>query len=207
MPPVTDFAARAFDETISGGGVAIFPTDTVYGLACDPANPVAVNRLYEMKGRPPAKPAAIMYFDLDRALGDIADFGPRTARALGALLPGAVTVIVPNPQRRYGLTAADRRDRIGVRVPDLGGDLAALRLCRQPVLQSSANLTGALDPVDIGEIAPEIVAAVDTVVDAGPLCGVSSTVVDLVGYEDCGAWTVLRSGAVPFGALARILDA
>src|SRR5438034_10098960 len=67
--------AEAFARCIAAGGVAVFPADTVYGLACDPENAAAVERLYALKGRPPDKPAAVMFFARAPAL---AGLGRRT---------------------------------------------------------------------------------------------------------------------------------
>ena len=72
-----------FERVVTGGGVVVFPADTVYGLACDPEDADAVARLYALKGRPPDKPAAVMFFDRDRALAALPELGPRT-RARGA---------------------------------------------------------------------------------------------------------------------------
>ena len=70
---------RASACAASAGGVAVFPADTVYGLACDPENADAVARLYALKGRPPDKPAAVMFFDL--AIAALPELGRARARA------------------------------------------------------------------------------------------------------------------------------
>lgn len=92
--------AEAFARCIVGGGVAVFPADTVYGLACDPANRAAVERLYALKGRPLDKPSAVMFFNVDLALASLPWLGERTRAALSRLLPGGVTVLLPTPDRR-----------------------------------------------------------------------------------------------------------
>ncbi|HEV2786052.1 MAG TPA: Sua5/YciO/YrdC/YwlC family protein, partial [Solirubrobacteraceae bacterium] len=83
--------ADAFERCIADGGVALFPADTVYGLACDPGSQAAVDRLYALKRRPADKPAAVMFFALEPALAALPELEPRTRAALQALLPGAVT--------------------------------------------------------------------------------------------------------------------
>ena len=88
-----DADARALGACVAAGGVAVFPADTVYGLACDPSDAAAVARLYELKGRPPEKPAAVMFFDL----AAVPAVGPRTDALLARLLPGGVTLLLPNP--------------------------------------------------------------------------------------------------------------
>ena len=95
--------AETFSRCISVGGVAVFPADTVYGLACEPDNREAVTQLYFLKRRRPEKPAAVRFFDPDLALAALPELGPRTRAALEALLPGAVTLLLPNPARRFPL--------------------------------------------------------------------------------------------------------
>ena len=98
--------AERLERCVAGGGVAVFPADTVYGLACDVSSPAAVARLYELKGRPAVKPSAVMFFDRGRALAELAELGPRTRAALERLLPGAVSVLVPNPAGRFPAACA-----------------------------------------------------------------------------------------------------
>src|SRR5690348_13183403 len=93
------------ERVIRGGGVVLFPSDTVYGLACSPDDDAAVERLYALKGREPDKAAAVMFFALDKALAALPELGERTRAALGQLMPGAVTVLLPNPRRRWPLAS------------------------------------------------------------------------------------------------------
>ncbi len=173
------------DGCIAGGGVAVFPADTVYGLACNPSNPDAVARLYALKGRPPDKPAAVMFFDREQAL--LPELPPRTRALMERLLPGAVTLLVPSD--RYPLAGGD--GTLGVRVPDIP-PLGSL-----PVLQSSANLAGAPDARRLEDVPEAIRRGADLVLDGGELPGTPSTVVDLRAYERGGDWRILRVGAVP----------
>jgi L-threonylcarbamoyladenylate synthase len=177
----------AFERCIAGGGVAVFPADTVYGLACDPADAAAVERMYALKGRRPDKPSATMFFGLARAQ----EAFPAHADTLARVLPGAVTVVLAEG---------------GVRVPALDGPLAAMRAVTAPVLQTSANLSGGPDAMTVDEVPEEIRGAADVVLDGGPLPGTPSTVVDLSEYEETGEWRVLRPGAVSVEALAQALS-
>ncbi len=194
--------AEAFERCIAGGGVAVFPADTVYGLACDPSSPEAVARLYELKGRPPAKPAAVMFFALERALAALPELGVRTRGALDALLPGPVTLLLQNPRRRFARACGPDPETLGLRVPAA----AALAGVTVPILQSSANLAGEPDPRTTDAVAPSIREGVDLVVDGGELPGTPSTVLDLRGYEVSGDWTVLRAGPLTHAAIATLLD-
>jgi len=159
--------ATAFEECIRSGGIVLFPADTVYGLAVDPGNEEAIERVYALKGRPREKRSALMYFLID-AVPDLPAAGKK-------LLPGPVTVIL-----------ADGR---GIRVPDqpLLADVTI------PVLQTSANPSGGPDPRRLEDVDPAIRAGVDLEIDGGELPGTPSTVVDLSGEEP----RIVREGAVP----------
>jgi L-threonylcarbamoyladenylate synthase len=194
----------AFEDCIAAGGVAVFPSDTVYGLAADPDSKHAVRRLYELKRRPPM-PSAVMFFSLGAALAGLPELGPRTRRALERLLPGPLTLIVPNPDGRFPLACGTDSSRLGVRVPALGGALAPLATVGRPVLQSSANVHGGPDPSRLADVPAEIRAGADLVLDGGDLPGVASTVVDLCAYEDGGDFAVLREGAFAATELADAL--
>lgn len=198
--------AAAFEACVSEGGVALFPSDTVYGLATDPESGPGVRRLYELKRRRPDMPSAVMFFALEPALAALPDLGPRTRAAFERLLPGPVTLLVPNPGDRYPLACGPDPQRLGVRVPALDGPLEPLRAVRVPVLQSSANLHGGVDPRRLGDVPGEIRAAVDLELDGGELPGTASTVVDLTGYEREGRHEVLREGALASAELLRLLD-
>ena len=197
--------AETFERCISVGGVAVFPADTVYGLATEPDSREGVERLYRLKGRPADKPAAVMFFQLELALEGLPELGERTRAVLDALLPGPVTLLLPNPARRFPLACGPEPDRIGIRVPVLEGPLAPLASVRWPVLQSSANLAGEPEARRLRDVAPEIRAGADLVLDGGELPGAPSTVVDLSAWESEGAFEVVREGAFPVDAVVRSL--
>ena len=202
---ITAADAETFSRCISVGGVAVFPADTVYGLACEPDNREAVTQLYFLKRRRPEKPAAIMFFDPDLALAALPEVGPRTRRALEALLPGAVTLLLLNPHRRFPLACGPDPETLGLRVPAWPPPLAALGGVRWPVLQSSANDSGGRDARVLDAVPARIRAAADLVLDGGELPGTPSTVVDLRRYEDDGTFTIARHGAVHEADIAAAL--
>jgi len=180
--------------------VAVFPSDTVYGLACDPESAEAVERMYALKGRPPRKPSAVMFFDAALALDALPELGPRTRALMERLLPGGVTLLLPNPRGRFPLAGGEA---LGLRVP-AAGPLAEVR---RPVLQSSANAAGARDARRLADVPEEIRRGADLVLDAGELPGTPSTVVDLRRFERAGAWDVVRAGAVAPDAVAQAVAA
>ena len=193
--------AADFERAIAAGGVVVFPADTVYGLACDPGSAAAVERLYALKGRAAAKPAAVMFFSLAAALAALPELGERTRAALAALLPGALTLLLPNPRGRFPLACAADPATLGLRVPDLPA-LAGVSL---PVLQSSANAAGGADARSLADVPEPIRAGADLVLDGGELPGTPSTVVDLRGYEERGEWEVLRAGLVAPETVGTVL--
>ena len=189
--------AETFARCIAVGGVAVFPADTVYGLACEPDTREAVERLYALKGRRPDKPAAVMFFDPELAFAALPELEPRTRSLLERLLPGGITALLPNPLRRYPLACGPDPHTLGLRVPALHSDIGALAEMRWPVMQSSANVSGGYDAQRLDEVPEEIRRRADLVLDGGELAGTPSTVVDLRRYELDGIWAVLREGAVP----------
>lgn len=203
---VTADHAAALERCLASGGVAVFPADTVYGLACDPLSEAAVTRLYALKGRPPDRPAAVMFFARELALDAVAaGLGPRTRAALDRLLPGALTVLLPNPGRLFPLACGPAPERLGLRVPALSKELAALAAVERPLLQTSANPSGAADPRRLADVEPRIVAGADLALDGGTLPGTPSTVVDMSFYESEGRFDVLREGAVPRPQVQAVL--
>jgi L-threonylcarbamoyladenylate synthase len=202
---VTPEDVETFERCIAVGGVALFPADTVYGLATEPDSREGVERLYRIKGRLPDRPAAVMFFDLELALAALPELGDRTTAALRRLLPGGVTFVLPNPARRYPLACGPVPERLGLRVPALAGALEPLAGVRWPVLQSSANPSGGSDPRRLAEVDASIRARVDLQLDGGTLPGTPSSVVDVSAYEQTGEYEVLREGAVPAVELAAAL--
>lgn len=195
-----------FERCIAVGGVVLFPADTVYGLATEPDSREGVERLYRLKGRPPERPAAVMFFALDLALAALPELPAATRAATERLLPGALTLLLPNPARRYPLACGPEPERLGLRVPLLEGPLAPLAAVRWPVLQSSANRSGGADIRRVEDAEPQIRDGVDLVLDAGELPGTPSTVVDLSRFHEDGSFDVIREGAVPAVELAERLS-
>jgi L-threonylcarbamoyladenylate synthase len=200
--------ALRLEECLARGGVAVFPADTVYGLCCDPHNESAVRRLYELKGRPAEQPAAVMFFALAAALSALPELGARERAALGALLPGPVTLLLPNRTDRFPLACGPgegRADTLGLRVPAWSTSLATLGTVGMPVLQSSANRSGKPDARRLLDVPESIRSGADLVLDGGELPGVPSTVLDLGEYERRGEWRIVREGPVTHADLERVL--
>ena len=194
-----------FERCIAVGGVALFRADTVYGLATEPDSREGVERLYRLKGRRPDKPAAVMFFALELALAALPELPARTRGALERLLPGGVTLLLPNPARRFPLACGPVPQTLGLRVPRLEGELAPLAAMRWPVLQSSANRSGEADARRLEDVDERVRAGVDLVLDAGELPGTASTVIDLTGYHEDGRFAIVREGALPAESVREAL--
>ena len=189
------------DACVLGGGVALFPADGLYGLACDPTRAEAIERIHRIKGRDDGKPSAVMYFSPLAMREVVSALGPRTRDALGALLPGPVTLVVANPERRYPLACREDPERLGLRL--IGGPLAGAAAA---VFQTSANLAGEPPPASFDEVDPGIVGGVDLAIDGGELTGLPSTVVDVTGIEDGEEPVILREGALSPTEVQRRLE-
>ena len=168
-------AVEAVARVLNAGGVAVVPTDTVYGLAAHPAFPGAVERLYSIKGREQSKPIALLAADAEaarRIVGDVPE-------ALARHWPGALTVVARGE---------------GVRVPDHEWTRALLRACGGALRVTSANISGRAAATDAQRALEEVGVSADVVVDGGTSPGgVPSTVVRLL---EGGGMEVLREGAV-----------
>lgn len=205
-----DDAAERLRDCVERGGVAVFPSDTVYGVCCDPDNEEAARRLYALKGRPAARACAVMFFSLEDALQRLDDLHESERDVLHALLPGPVTLLLSNRTHRFAPACRVDPGTLGLRVPALSGGLEPLAAVGVPVLQSSANLSGEPDARRLEDVPAQLREGADLVLDGGELPGTPSTVVDLRELDDDGRWYVLREGAVPreeveraIGALAR----
>jgi L-threonylcarbamoyladenylate synthase len=193
-------ARKALERCISGGGVAVFPADGLYGLACDPLDAGAIAKIHRLKGRDDGKPSAVMYFSPLAIRELVSQLGPRTKAAVSALMPGPVTLVVANPQRRYPLACRQDPEELGIRL--IGGPLAGT-MC--PVFQTSANLSGEPAPARFEDVPESIRDGADLAIDGGELPGLPSTVVDITAIEEDGGWRILRDGALSPGDLASKL--
>ena len=186
---------------IRAGRLAVVPTDTVYGLAASAYSEGPVRRLYRAKGREEIQPTALVASTVDMLLECVPELRGRAAVIARALLPGPLTLVLPNPARRFRWLAGARLDTIGVRVPLLEGEADELLSRLGLMAATSANLPGGPDPATIDEVPEEIRAAADAIVDLGPLPGTPSTVIDFTGSEP----VVLREGAVSTDEALRLV--
>jgi L-threonylcarbamoyladenylate synthase len=171
----------------------VLPTDTVYGLCADPYREAPAQEIYRMKQRPAEQPCALLAKDVEYLLELVPELRGRAGTLARALLPGPLTLILPNPGRRYRWLTGSSPGTIGVRVPELSGPGAEVVERVGAVAATSANLHGGPEARTLEEVPVEIRAGAAAVVDGGELPGTPSTVLDLTGTEP----RVLREGAVP----------
>jgi L-threonylcarbamoyladenylate synthase len=200
-----DEDAKRLSDCVAGGGVAVFPTDTVYGLCCDPDDEAAALRLYGLKGRLVLQPSAVMFFTFDAAMRALGELDDSERDALAALLPGPVTVLLENRSARFAAACRSDPATVGLRVPWLPASLHALCAIDSPVMQSSANISGQPDARTLDAVPASLREGADVVLDGGALPGTASTVVDLREYRSAGAWYVLREGPLASEAVAELL--
>lgn len=194
-------AVEAAVEAIRGGRLAVVPTDTVYGLATDPDSEASARRLYRAKGRDDLQPTALVVAGLELLFERLPELDGRAAAIARALLPGAFTLVLPNPARRYPWLTGTTPEAIGVRVPALSGPGGEVLAGVGAMVATSANLPGGPDPRTLADVPEELRAAAAALVDGGELPGAPSTVIDFTGPEP----VVLREGAASAAEALRVV--
>ncbi|MCB9734113.1 MAG: threonylcarbamoyl-AMP synthase [Deltaproteobacteria bacterium] len=196
-PAVVTAAARL----LRAGGLVAIPTETVYGLAGDAANPDAVRRIFAAKGRPADHPL-IVHVAAAAAIAPWAAAVPDTAwRLADAFWPGPLTLILPRSPAVSPLVTGGR-DTVALRVPAHPLTRAILAAFGGGVAAPSANRFGRISPTTAAHVRADLGDRVDLVVDGGPCdVGIESTIVDLSVPDPA----ILRLGAVTADALAAVL--
>lgn len=180
------------------GGLVIYPTDTVYGLGCDPFNPEAVQRLVRAKHRVKTSlPVLLDSISRAQEIGKLQDHSLFLARKFW---PGALTIVVPAKKPLRGVT--DETDCVGLRVPDHAIAMKLITRSGGALVGTSANLSGSKSPNNIGDIPSSLKSSVDVIIDGGSTRGVESTVVKLAGEE----LIVIREGRISKVEISRVLS-
>ena len=188
LPMDSESIAVAARE-VRRGGLVVYPTDTVYGLGCDPLNHAAVRRLFEAKQRD-AKAIPVLCSSTEKAAG-LVKLNGRALELAAEHWPGALTIVAPlsrplPPQLSQG------KPNLGVRVPNHQGCLELIAACGGWLTGTSANLSGRPSARTAGEAVDQLGGVVDIVLDGGRLTGTESTVVEVVG----NGVAILRTGPV-----------
>ena len=180
-------------ELIAAGGLVAVPTETVYGLAGDGTDVQAVERIYEVKGRPEVKPLSLMVPGQEAMERYCEDVPPQAKLLAERFWPGPLTIIlksrplVPDIVRAGGET-------VGLRCPDHPDTLALLRACGVPLAAPSANPSGAPSPKTAQDVLGYFDGQIEGVIDGGE-CGLGreSTIISLAQRP----FRILRQGALP----------
>jgi L-threonylcarbamoyladenylate synthase len=194
----------AIDDAVAAiraGRPVVLPFDTVYGLAADPHVEAATIALYRLKGRVETQPSALVARDVDHLLECVPELAGRSAAVAHEVLPGPLTLIFPNPARRFPWLTGTNPNALGVRVPALAGPTNEVLRRVGALVATSANRPGERDPRTLADV-PEEIRTAAVSIDGGALPGMPSTVVDLTGTEP----RVLREGAVPSAEVLRRLQ-
>lgn len=189
-------------EQIKSGQVLGMPTDTFYGLAADPFNLRAVERVYEIKSRSRHKPLSLLIESEDQAEMLARDPLPDEFYELARKFwPGPLTIIVPAASR-LPLKVTANTGNVALRIPSANIPLSVIRAAGVPITATSANLSGASECTTAAAVRDQLQERIAIIVDGGPSPrDVSSTIVDLSE----GGWRILREGAVPRQAIADTL--
>jgi L-threonylcarbamoyladenylate synthase len=188
-------------EVVARGGLAVVPTDTVYGLACDPFNPSAVDALFRAKGRGRDLPLPILVHGWRQAIGLVDEVTEQAKALIAAWWPGPLSIVL-REAAGIGWDLGEARGTVLLRMPKQTFTLALIQRTG-PLGVSSANRSGRPTPTDMAGIVEQLGDRVGVFFDAGPAGGgPASTIVDLTG-----PWPrLLRRGAVPEEELQRVLD-
>jgi len=196
-----DEQVRTAAAVLRRGGLVAFPTETVYGLGADAADPVALRRLYAVKGRPPDHPVIVHLADA-AALDEWAvEVGDAARTLVDAFWPGPLTVIV-HRAARVPDEVTGGRDTVGLRVPDQPLARALLREFGGGLAAPSANRFGRVSPTRAADVVADLGDDVDLVLDGGPCrVGVESTIVDCTGDRP----VIARLGGLAREEVERVL--
>ena len=199
--PAGEAAVAAAAACLASGGLVGFPTETVYGLGADAANPEAVARLYLAKGRPSFNPLIAHVGDLEAARR-IGRFDARALALAEAFWPGPLTLVLPKT-RECTVTdlATAGLDTVAIRVPAHPVARAILRAFGGPVVAPSANLSGHVSPTTAAHVLADLGGRIDLIVDGGAVeVGVESTIIGCFETP-----MLLRPGGLPRGEIERVL--
>jgi L-threonylcarbamoyladenylate synthase len=181
------------------GGLVIFPTDTLYGLAVDPRNPGAIDRVFRAKGRPPGQALPLVAASLDQVERSVGHLSRLTRQLAVRFWPGPLTMVVEAGQDVVA-TVLGGSGTLAIRVPNHAVARGLCECAGFPLVSTSANRSGQAAPSTADEAIASLGDDVDLVLDGGPVVGGEpSTIVDARG----DSVRLLRAGAVPF---SRVLE-
>ena len=186
-------------EVLKKGGIVVFPTDTVYGIAASAFNLGAQKRIYALKGRSYHKPLILMSENTE-SLKNIVEVPGHAGKMINKFWPGPLTLILPTTQ--LGKMICGGRSDLGVRVPDCRIALKLIRSCGFPLATTSANPSSKPSAKSAGECEAYFKGKVELILDGG-ICpkGMESTVVNACSVH----YTVVREGCLKKKEILRYI--
>ena len=178
--------------TLQNGGLVIFPTETLYGLACLASNEKALKKIFSVKNRAPVKPLPVMVSSISEISGLVSEFPEKGKILAKRFWPGPLTLIMKSsPSLSPIITSGG--NTVGIRIPDHQFTLRLLKQVGEPMAVTSANISEEENILLISDIIRHFEKKVDIIVDGGPLnYGIQSTVVDITKDNP----VVLRKGKI-----------
>jgi L-threonylcarbamoyladenylate synthase len=184
-------------ELLKAGKPVAIPTETVYGLAANALDPIAVARIFEIKRRPFFDPLIVHTFSLEKAESYVSDFPAPLKKLAEAFWPGPLTLLLPKKNNVPDLTTSGL-DRVGVRVPDNELTLSLLRSLDFPLAAPSANPFGYISPTRAEHVEKQLGHEIEYILDGGACkVGLESTIVGMEGDNIC----VYRLGGLSVEAI------
>jgi L-threonylcarbamoyladenylate synthase len=191
-------------DQLKAGLVLGMPTDTFYGLAADPFNLRAVERVYEIKSRSRHKPLSLMIESVDQAEELAADLPSPFYLLARRFWPGPLTMIV-KAHARLPLKVTANSGNIAIRIPAAPISLAVIKAAGLPITATSANLSGQAECTTAQALKAQMEERIPVIVDGGTSPrDVLSTIVDLSSGD--GQWRVIREGAIPHAQIAEMFE-
>ena len=188
---ISEESVREVINCLKNNGIAIFPTDTVYGIGAVYNNPEGINRIYEIKHRDKSKPIIALISDrrhLEKLINPENENLENISKIMEKYWPGELTIVFDRSKYKV---AED--DTIGVRIPGNKVLLEIIESCGGIVFTTSANISGEKSPAKTEDISYEVLEKTDFILDGGPILnGVPSTVIK---YSD-GEISILREGNI-----------
>ena len=196
--PINDPKALLLSqEYVQVGKLIVFPTDTLYGLACDPTNPAALRDIYAAKGRSTLKALPVLIGALEQLTQLVENIPPQARRLMERFWPGALTLVLP--KQAHLPSELTPYPGLAVRMPNHPFALELLQALG-PLAVTSANLSDQTNPQTAQEVFAQLAGRVDLILDGGKLkIGQASTIVDCTGAEP----VLLRAGPIPFETLLQ----
>lgn len=191
-------------DTLQKGGVAAVPTDTFYGLAVDPVNLRAVERIYELKGRARHKPLSLLLAETAQSYELARNLDGAFDRLAERFWPGPLTIIV-KAGSKLPLRVTANTGNVAIRVPESPICRALVSRLGVPITATSANLAGLPECTQASCVRDQFGDKIPIIVDGGPTSRtIATTIVDLSGGGN--SWMILREGAIPTHEIALALQ-